>query len=255
MKMKLRLITLWMIGLALLAAGSAAAQTRNDAKLPRTSTDTDDFQFRTGFALHKQFAGRLTAIWDEELRTKSNASEMDRIYSTLGMKCQITPYLQAGASYTFMAICKGSGNPWERRHRAQADLILSCRVAEVWKLSLRERVRATFLEGRPDPQKAVDPAWVMRTRAMVERKFNSVPLKPYLYTELSHTLNTPPLIDNYVDKFRLSCGMKYPVTRRSEFDLYYRFDRTWHRSANPTDGLLIAKARNHIIGLFYALNF
>ncbi len=243
--------------LSLLAiALPAAAQ---NGGVPRPTEEKSDFQARTGFTLEKRITERLTAAWDEELRLKESLTEVDRIYSSVGMYYAPLQWFKAGFVYTYIAINRGSGRRWEQRHRLHADLTGSLRIAPRWKLSLRERVRATFLTDEVDPRCKADPEWTLRSRLMIEHELARRPLAPYFYIELSNTLNAPEAAGNHLDKIRTSVGLKYAPGDRSEFDFYYRFDRNLSlKPAFEGDRLLEIgrqKEFNHILGIFYTYSF
>lgn len=241
----------------LVIALPAAAQ--DGGGVARPEEEQSDFQVRTGFTFEKRITDRLTAAWDEELRLKESMTEVDRIYSSVGMYYAPLKWFKAGLVYTYMVINRGSGSRWEQRHRLHADFTGSLRIAPRWKLSLRERLRATFLTDEVDPRSKADPEWTLRSRLMVEHELPRLPIVPYLYIELSNTLNAPAAVGNHMDKIRTSLGVKYTVSERSEFDFYYRFDRKLSFKAAFEGDRLTEVARkeefNHILGIFYTYSF
>lgn len=221
-------------------------------------TEESDFQARTGFSIDKKITKGLHITWSEELRMKNRLSDIDRIYSAIAVSYDILPWLKAGVDYTFIAVKQNKG--WEYRNRSNIDVTASYKVGAQWKFSLRERFRITSANKVSDPRTEVNPTWVMRSRLMAEYTVSKLPLRPYAYFELSNTLNTPAIIANYIDKIRASIGIKYTLTRRSEFDFFYRFDHNRSKEVTtPTDGMPwiipTKKQNNHILGVFYEYSF
>lgn len=222
------------------------------------STEQSDFQARTGFTFDKKIFKGLHLSWSEELRLKNSLSDIDRIYSVLTASYEFCPWFKAAADYTFIAVKQDKG--WQFRNRSNMDLTGTYRPADRWKLSLRERFRVTSTNKKTDPVTEVNPAWLLRSRLMVEYDAKPLPIRPYAYFELSNTLNAPGMTGNYIDKIRCSVGVKYALSKRSEFDFFYRFDHNRSKSVEAAgEGLswLITthKENNHILGVFYEYSF
>lgn len=223
-----------------------------------TETQESDWQARTGFSIDKKVTKGLHITWSEELCLKNTLSNIDRIYSVIAVSYDIFSWLKAGVDYTLIAVKQNKG--WEYRNRSNIDLTASYKVGSLWKFSLRERFRMTSANKISDPRIEVNPTWIMRSRLMAEYMMSKLPLKPYAYFELSNTLNTPDIIDKYIDKIRASIGVEYTLTPHSEFDFFYRFDYNRSKKASvPTDGMpwiiTTEKQNNHILGVFYEYNF
>lgn len=246
--------------LLLLSITAARAQTYD-------STQENDFRARFGFTINKKLTRGLHLSWDEELRLKGNLGELDRIYSGLSLSYKVNDFFKFGAGYTFIAINHAGKKStayekyWDLRHRLSAHVTFSQRIGQRWKLSLRERVLCTLRNSEVNELEKCDPAWVLRSRLMVHYTVFSRPIEPYAYVELSNTLNTPALVDNYVDKVRSSIGVKYRLNRSSTFDFYYRFDYDYNRDINygNKSGILKSitteKGYYHILGVFYQYSF
>lgn len=228
------------------------------AQLVETATEESDFQARTGFSIDKKVTKGLHITWSEELRLKNTLSNIDRIYSVIAVSYDIFSWLKAGVDYTFIAVKQNKG--WEYRNRSNIDVTASYKVGSQWRFSLRERFRVTSANKVFDPRMEVNPTWIMRSRLMAEYTMSKLPLRPYAYFELSNTLNTPDIIDKYIDKIRASIGVKYTLTPRSEFDFFYRFDHNRSKEVTaPADGMpwiiTMEKQNNHIFGVFYEYSF
>lgn len=238
----------------ILVAIAAPAQTR-------TSTSSD-FSMRFGASVEKEIGQGFALTWSEELRTKNASSDLDRIYSALGLSYEPVPWMKLAATYTLMALRTSDdhGKEWDLRNRLETDLTLQHRIGEGWKLSLRERIRTIWHTRHTDPVTQVDPECMLRSRLMAEYTPARGVLHPYLYVELSNTLKSPQLTGNYVNKVRTSVGVTIELTPRSSLEWYYRFDYNMDKEVDVyPDGTLRQlteeKQFNHIIGIFYGLSF
>lgn len=246
--------------LLLLAALRAPAQTYD-------TTRESDLRARVGFTIDKKLARGLHLAWDEELRLKGNLGDLDRIYSGLSLSYKVSDFFKFGIGYTFIAIDHAGKKStsyekyWDLRHRLSAHLTFSQRIGQRWKISLRERVLCTLRNGKVNELEKCDPAYVLRSRLMVDYQIFSRPVKPYAYVELSNTLNTPSAVDNYVDKVRTALGVKYRLNRRSSLDFYYRFDYDRNKDidignkSGKLKSVTTEKRYDHILGVFYQYSF
>lgn len=237
---------------ALLFAATAQAQER------RTTHD-NDFRARFSFALTKQLGQRHSITLDEELRLKDNWSQLDRIYTTLSYAYDVRPWFKAAAFYALIANDRGADRSMEMRHRFYLELTASYKTG-AWNFSLRERPQATLHTAYVDPAVAAKTAWVLRHRLMAEYAVAGTGLKPYVFVELTQTLNAPETVGNYLEKVRSSLGAKYAFNKRSSLELYYRFD--YKISDEPVfddfptvDYISSERESHHIIGLEYGYKF
>jgi len=95
---------------------------------------------------------------------------------------------------------------------------------------------------------------------MAEYAVAGTGLKPYVFVELTQTLNAPETVGNYLEKMRSSLGAKYAFNKRSSLEFYYRFD--YKISDEPVfddfptvDYISSERESHHIIGLEYGYKF
>lgn len=243
---------LLLLAAALLFAATAQAQER------RTTHD-NDFRARFSFVLTKQLGQRHSITLDEELRLKDNWSQLDRIYTTLSYAYDVRPWFKAAAFYALIANDRGADRSMEMRHRFYLELTASYKTG-AWNFSLRERPQATLHTAYVDPAVAAKTAWVLRHRLMAEYAVAGTGLKPYVFVELTQTLNAPETVGNYLEKVRSSLGAKYAFNKRSSLEFYYRFD--YKISDEPVfddfptvDYISSERESHHIIGLEYGYKF
>lgn len=227
-------------------------------QITEKSSEKSDFHARTGFTIDKKAVAGLHIAWSEELRLKDAVTKIDRIYSVLAVYYEFCPWFKAGVDYNFIAVKQVKG--WEFRNRSNIDLTASYKPAPRWKLSLRERFRITSTNKESDPVLEANPAWIMRSRLMAEYDARPLPIRPYVYFELSNTLNNPDITGNFIDKIRVSAGVKYALSPRSEFDFFYRFDHNRSKRFEELGSgqswlVTTSKENNHILGIFYEYSF
>ena len=108
--------------------------------------------------------------------------------------------------------------------------------------------------------RGADRSMEMRHRLMAEYAVAGTGLKPYVFVELTQTLNAPETVGNYLEKVRSSLGAKYAFNKRSSLEFYYRFD--YKISDEPVfddfptvDYISSERESHHIIGLEYGYKF
>ena len=108
--------------------------------------------------------------------------------------------------------------------------------------------------------RGADRSMEMRHRLMAEYAVAGTGLKPYVFVELTQTLNAPETVGNYLEKVRSSLGAKYAFNKRSSLEFYYRFD--YKISDEPVfddfptvDYISTERESHHIIGLEYGYKF
>ena len=163
------------------------------------------------------------------------------------------------AFYALIANDRGADRSMEMRHRFYLELTASYKTG-AWNFSLRERPQATLHTAYVDPAVAAKTAWVLRHRLMAEYAVAGTGLKPYVFVELTQTLNAPETVGNYLEKVRSSLGAKYAFNKRSSLEFYYRFD--YKISDEPVfddfptvDYISSERESHHIIGLEYGYKF
>ena len=108
--------------------------------------------------------------------------------------------------------------------------------------------------------RGADRSMEMRHRLMAEYAVAGTGLKPYVFVELTQTLNAPETVGNYLEKVRSSLGAKYAFNKRSSLEFYYRFD--YKISDEPVfddfptvDYISSERESHHINGLEYGYKF
>ena len=203
------------------------------------STTDNDVQLRTGFELEKKFLNKFSVSWGEELRLKDNFKEIDCVHSDISVSYKATSWLKFAAAYNFISIDKRTSmkedeKRWNFRHRISFATTFSYKTSSNWAFSLREKVQTTFLnEDDIDEREKSDPKWVLRSRIMTQYKPKDIPFSPYVYVELSNTLNSPKLAGGeYLEKVRTAIGTVYKFDKHSSIDFFYRFDYNFNKKIN-----------------------
>lgn len=253
----------------------------------------NDLRARTGFGVSVNLARRLSMEWEEELRMKSNIGELDRIYSTVALAWKVNDHLKIAPEYSLVNLrdTHNSGESdqytdWDMRHRVALNVTGSVKAGQ-WKFSLRERPQLMIRTDSLNSMEKVANQFALRSRVMAEYSLRRYPLKPYVFVEVTNTLNTPDRyegvatvggvdlenqsykLNNYISKIRYSAGVKYRFNSHSSIDFYYRLDTgksyDIHIDVTKKDGSLkknpvlerVTKEpyNHHIIGLFYNYAF
>ncbi len=234
-------------------------------------TSYTDVTTRVGFSVRKELPRKFQITWEEELRTKSNVSEIDRIHSSLGVSYSGIEYLKLGLGYVFQSIWHDGKKKtnyekyWDFRHRIEADVTGNYKYMR-WKFSLRERFLTTFRTDDPNKLEKANPKMALRSRLYAEYSIFGKPLRPYASFEISNTLNAPAYASgNYIDGLRSEVGLKWRLNMRNSLEFFYRFDVNYNRDIDidykkdkvTIKGIYITKQRdfNNIIGVFYTFDW
>lgn len=228
------------------------------SEIVHSSSEDNDISARTGFAFSKEITPTITIFAGEELRMKSNISEIDKSQTAIGASYGFCKYFKVNATYTFIAT--NYDNNWIFSNRGELDLIASYKINKNWQLSFRERLRVTSLNKNIDPLTSVNPECVLRSRLKASYIPNNSPITPFIYFEISYTIKSPEIISNYINKLRSSVGVEYTITERSALEFYYRFDVNTAKEISYTStqdiwDILSNRKYNNIVGLFYTYSF
>ena len=106
---------------------------------------------------------------------------------------------------------------------------------------------------------AVATAWVLRHRLMAEYAVAGTGLKPYVFVELTQTLNAPETVGNYLEKVAVRWVRNTPSTNVRRSNSTTRFDYKISDEPVfddfPTVTHLLERENHHIIGLEYGYKF
>ena len=261
-----RLLLLFFTALAALPL--AAQQTVNPLET--------DFRTRTSVALDWKLAKGLHLDAGYELRSEDALSRIERHQATLGLSYKITPWLKAGASYTY--IYHQRSEDWTPRHRLSADLTFSYKTGD-WRFSLKEQLRLTRkTESLNACQENANPL-TLKSRAKVQYK-GFKPIEPYAFLEARNILNDPSCSATwstasqayadyrftgynsvYFNRFRGALGVEWKLSRHSSIDICAMADYCYDKNldVDKTGTYLKSftwdQALNGILSIGYKFSF
>ena len=208
--------------------------------------------------------------FSEELRF--NLSPTPEAYlanTTVGMDVKIVKgYLSAHALYMLRVRAnKFSTGDVSKilRHRVAFGLTQHVKLGELRRitLSLRERAVLNMRFDEPNLYEKQAFAWEMRYRLQLQYKAASLPLTPYIWTELDHTCNATDFQKyynggrNFITASKTALGLKWRLNTENSLNFYLRYDwaRDFDIDANKSGSVvkLATQAREHtiIIGATY----
>ena len=233
---------------------------------PRHTQD-NDLQARLSWAVEKKLSRRFSMAVSEELRTRADATRLDRLYTDVNAALRVTSFLKVHAAYTLITVHrsgkKSDGSPWQVRHRATAGVALSHEVLPRLELSLKERVQLTrYAREHFDRREKRNPQWGIKSKFQAEYKCRRAPFSPFAFVELCHTLNAPELAGgNYLDKVRSGVGTVFRINRHNSLNFLYRFDYGLEKkvkvkkSTGELKSLTHQKSYNNVLGVAYKFRF
>lgn len=241
--------------LGLLSAMSVFAQLSENI-VDEYDALTNDFRMRFEISAEYKPVKNLTLNLAQEVRTKNNTSELDRLYTTLDVSYKVHKYIKVGASYSFHALYKGN-DTWQFRHRGRLHVTGSYSVNN-WGMSLRVMPEMTYTDKEIDPLEEVNPTWIMRSRFKVDYSFIDKPVKPYAYVEMFNPLVNPTYGNAWLEKMRYSIGTEWSVDAHNKFDFYYMLEHDMGQDLSVSSTLITrtqGNQLNHILGIKYKYIF
>lgn len=185
----------------------------------------------------------------------------------------IRGYLHAHAAYALRVRTNKIGSTTDvnkiLRHRVYFGLTEQVKLGmhQRFTLSLRERAVLNIRTDEPNTYEKPAYAWDMRYRLQLQYKAASVPLTPYLWTELIHTCNATDYQKyynngrNYISAVKAAVGLKWKLDATNSLNFYLRYD--WNRDIDidaNKEGTTVKTAyniRQHsaTIGVAYKFNW
>lgn len=196
-------------------------------------------QIRAGADFDWKF-DRVTIGLSEELRFNlAPAQEFYLANTTLSMDVKIIrSFLYAHAGYMLRVRANKFGQTTEvnklLRHRVFFGLTEHIKFGEQsrWSLSLRERAVLNMRFDEPNLYEKQAYAWEMRYRLQLQYKALSLPLTPYIWTEIDHTCNATDFQKyynnghNYISASKTALGLKWKLNTSNALNFYIRYDWT-----------------------------
>ena len=231
-----------LLTLALLLPAAAFAQTTHDDGL--------SFGARAKVEADAKLAPGLHLTAHEEYRYYSDAEDIMRFYTGVGIEYKLFPFLKVGAEYELINRYKFdadlNANAWSARHRGNFFLSGTLKTGD-WQFGLKETLRLTHKPGDMNPWQGPRNALALKSKASV-KYLGLGSVVPFAAFEVRNTLNDAaytgtynPSADKnkdlylneeflgythaYVNRFRAQLGVTVKFDKRHSLDFYFLGDR------------------------------
>ena len=157
----------------------------------QTAVDLDsEFGARLSLTLDKKLARGLHLAIEEEVRFDNNLGAFDRFHTTAALSYKANDYVKFGVGYAIINPYSSAASAFKScRHRLMLDVTGSLRFGQ-WRLSLKERLQATYRSGEMNEYQNPRTALTLKSRLKLQYK-GMRRMEPYASIELRHALNAP----------------------------------------------------------------
>lgn len=153
------------------------------------------------------------------VRTENNASDIESWYLEPGIRYKFNKYFSGGVYYRFIEQME-KDNRLHPRHRWFIQIKGDLPVYR-FTLSARYRIQEQFKTYIDKPEDEI-PSWYNRLRLEIDYDVPSIPLRPYINTELHSQLFASN--DIMIEKMRYIGGIEYTLNKRHTFGLEYVYN-------------------------------
>ena len=202
-----------------------------------------DWGSSLGADVTKKILPKLSVSLEEEFRTRSDFSRIDRFSTSLELGYKPFSFLKVGGAYNLINL-NHEKKGWEIRHRYYFFATGSYSFGD-FSVSLRERFQSTKRQGVKETEKRANPKLFLRSRLKVEYNIPKCKLEPYISAELYQPLNDK--VSNKLEKVRYMMGTSYKLNKKNSFDFFYRYTNYTGDDDDDTD--------TNMIGIGYSFKF
>ena len=208
------------------------------------NAQSQDFGSWMTFSVNKGIVGKLEFNFDQELRLRNNLTDVNLLYTNLGLSYKFTKWFRFAAVYRFIDKHKETGE-WGLRNRFYADFIFKVKPGK-FTLGYRARFQEEFRGYGYASDYGKVPEVFMRNLFKVSYKLNDR-FSPYAGAELRWQLQNPriPYGDGF-DRTRFFAGTDYEISKKQTAGAYFLLQKEWNVSDPQT---------LYILGLEYSLSF
>ena len=179
----------------------------------------DDFGSILSADVTKKIVKGLNVNFEEEIRTRSNFSEIERFSHAFDINYKPFKFLKIGGAYNPINY-NHEKRGWELRHRYYFYTTGSLE-AKRFTISLRERFQSTKTQGLAKTATRANPKNYLRSRLKAEYNIKNSKFTPFAFVELFNTLNNPR--KNEMDEWRFAAGVDCKLDKKNAVSLYYRY--------------------------------
>ncbi len=189
-------------------------------------SQTEDLGSWMTFSLDKGLGDRLSFNFDQEFRLKDNLSNINLLYTNLGLAIKPTKFLKIAATYRFIDKQKGDGT-YGIRNRFMTDLIFKFKPGK-WTLGYRARLQEEWRATGYYSDLGNVPEIYLRNHFKFGYKLNDH-FTPYVGTELRWQLKNPRLPwANGFDRTRFFAGTDYKINDKLTAGSYFLLQKEWN---------------------------
>ena len=178
-----------------------------------------DFGSIIGVDITKKIAKGLNFNFEEEFRTRSDFSEVERYSHSFEISYKLFSSLKLGGAYNLINY-NHEKRGWEIRHRYYFYATGNVSAGR-FTFSLRERFQSTKRQGVAQTATRANPKNYLRSRLKVDYDIRKSKFTPYTSLELFNTLNDPQ--KNGMTQMRYVVGIEYKLNKKNSLELYYRY--------------------------------
>lgn len=201
---------------------------------------TGDLEMWNSFAITKKISDRWKVSLEEELRFTKNISRFDIFFTDLGFEYKINKHLSAGLNYRFYQN-KNKDGDFITQHRFSADIGYK---QEIDRFTFAYRLQFQNKDEDFLSKSSENNVSNLRNKISVDYDIKNFKLEPYFQAELFRKYETD--VNPYFNKVRWTLGAGYPVTKKSDIQIFYRIDNELNLSYPKN---------TYILGLGYKFSF
>ncbi|MBI5540390.1 MAG: DUF2490 domain-containing protein [Bacteroidia bacterium] len=193
------------------------------------------------FSIEKELTKKLSLCVDEELRLKENYTQLNLLYTNLGITYKVIKGFKAGFTYRFIEKYLDQG--WfSYRNRLMLDLSYKYKIKS-FSISYRSRLQSE-VRNYFTSEKGKVAEWFWRNK--FEAKYTINNYIPYVGTELRYQIKDQrnPTSDLEWHRIRLFAGLDYKINSNNTIGVYYLIQKE--------DGIINPQTL-YILGLQYVL--
>jgi hypothetical protein len=187
--------------------------------------------------ISKKVSTKIEFQFSEELRFNQSMTAFDRSLATLSGIYTFNKFLKAGLFYTWIYANNQDDGYYESRNRFGGWIQGSYKISR-FRFSLREKFQNTYRDEDLGNYR-YNPKMYLRSRFEASYNIRKMPLKPYFSAEMFYQLNNP--YGNDVDKWRLTLGSDWALSKKFAVSPFIRSDREIHVK-NPVNTFIIGAA-------------
>jgi len=204
------------------------------------TTVTSDLEMWNNFAISKKLGDRWKVSLEEELRFTEDISRFDMFFTDVGLDYKIDKHFSAGVNYRFYQN-KNNDDDFITQHRLSANIKFKQKLDRFtfgYRLQFQNKDE-DFLSSNSE-----NNVYNLRNKISVDYDIKNFKLEPYFQAELFRKYETGE--ESYFNKMRWKLGASYPVTRKSDIELFYLIDKELNQSYPKS---------TYVLGLGYKFSF